>query len=52
MVDDVVVGNIVEEEAAHPAQERPVNGSSSAALEGPFLATVVGELEVGVVEVW
>lgn len=47
----MVVGNIVEEETSLPAQERPVHGSSGAALEVPFLATVVGHDGISVMEV-
>ena len=51
MVDDVIVGYIVEEEATLPAQEVPVDGCSSSALEVPFFTSVMRELRVGVVEI-
>jgi hypothetical protein len=51
VVDDVVVGNIMEEEASLPSEERPVDGSGSTALEVPLLAAVMGESRVGVVQV-
>jgi len=51
VVNDVEVGNIVEEEATLPAQEVPVDGSSSSTLEVPFLAAVVGERGVSVMKV-
>ena len=51
MMDDVEVSDIVEEEAALPSQEVPVNGGSGSTLEVPFLATVVRKCGVGVVEV-
>lgn len=48
---NVVVGDVVEEEAASPAQERPVNGRGCAAEERPLLLAVVGDGGVRVVEV-
>ena len=51
VVDDVEVGNTVEEEVAHCAEEVTVDGSSSTAGVRPLLIAVVGQLGVGVVEV-
>lgn len=51
VVDDVVVGDVVEEETSLPAEEVTVDGSGGTTLEGPFLLAVVGEHGVGVVEV-
>ena len=51
VVDDMEVGNIVQEEASLPAEERPIAGRSCAALEVPFLAAVMRHDRVGVVEV-
>jgi len=51
VMNDVEVRNIMEEEAALPSEERPVNGGSGTTLEVPFLATVVGESRIGVMEV-
>ena len=50
-MDDVEVGNIVEEETTLPAEDGPVNSGSSTALEVPLLSAVVGQRGVGVVEV-
>lgn len=51
VMNDVEVRNIMEEEAALPSEERPVDGGSGTTLEVPFLATVVGESRIGVMEV-
>lgn len=51
VVDDMVMGDVVKEEAALPAQEVTIDGRSSTALEVPFLATIVRELRVSVVEI-
>jgi hypothetical protein len=51
MMDDVVVGDIVEEEATLPSQKVSVDGCSSSTLEVPFLASVVRELRVSMVEI-
>lgn len=47
---NVVMAYIVEEESAHPSEERPVDGSSSATKEGPFTLPVVGDGGVGVMQ--
>ena len=51
MMNDMEVRDIMEEEAALPSEERPVDGGSGTTLEVPFLATVVGESGIGVMEV-
>ena len=51
VVNDVVVRDVMEEEAAHPSQEISVDRSSSTALEVPLFAAVVGHVRVGVVQV-
>jgi len=51
VVDDMEVGNIVEEEASLPAQEVSVNGSCSPTLEVPLLSTVVGHNWISMVEI-
>ena len=51
VMDDMEVSDVVEEEAALPSEERPVDGGSGTTLEVPFLATVVRESGVGVMEV-
>lgn len=50
-MDDVEVGDTVEEEVTHPAEEVTVEGRSGTTRVGPLLAAVVGQLGVGVVEV-
>lgn len=51
MVNDVEMGNVVEEEATLPAQNRPINGGGSSSLEVPLLAAIVGHDGVSVVQV-
>ena len=43
--------DVVEEEAALPAQKRAVNGSGGAALEVPLLPAVVRQVGRGMMEV-
>jgi hypothetical protein len=50
VVDDVVVGHVVEEEATLPAKERTVDSASCATLEAPLALAVVRKALVGVVE--
>ena len=50
-MDDVIVRDVVEEETTLPAEERPVDGSSSSALEVPFFSAVMRHDGVGMVEV-
>jgi hypothetical protein len=51
VVNDMEVGNVVEKEAPLPTQEVPVDGGGSTSLETPFLAAVVREIRIGVVQV-
>lgn len=51
VMDHMVVSNIVQEEASLPTKERPVYRRSSATLVVPFLAAVVREVSVRVVQV-
>ena len=51
VVDDVVVGDVVEEEASLPAEEGTVDSGSGATLEVPLFSTVVREARVSVVQV-
>ena len=51
MMNDMEVRDIMKEEAALPSEERPVDGGSGTTLEVPFLAPVVGESGIGVMEV-
>jgi hypothetical protein len=51
VVDNVVVGDIVEEEASLPAKERTIDGTSSTTLEVPLLTAIVGHGSVSVMEV-
>lgn len=51
MVNDVEVGDAVKEEVAHPTEEIAVKRCCSTTRERPFLAAVMGQLRVGVVEV-
>lgn len=51
MVRDVVMRDVVEEEAASPTQERPVYGADGTAEEAPLLVAVVRDGRVRVVEV-
>ena len=50
MVRDVVVRDVVQEEAAGPAEQRAVDGRDGAAEEGPLLAAVVRDGRVRVVQ--
>jgi len=50
VVCDVVVGDVVEEEAADPAKERSVDGADGTAEEGPLVLAVVGHGGVSVVQ--
>lgn len=50
VVGDVVVRDVVEEEAADPAEERAVDGTDGATEERPFVLAVVGHGGVGVME--
>jgi hypothetical protein len=51
VMDDMIVGDIVKEKAALPAQERPVDGSGCSPLEVPLLATIMRHDRVSVVQV-
>ena len=51
MVDDVIVGYVVQEEAAHPAQEIAVHCRCCAALEIPFRLAIMRQLRVRMVKV-
>ena len=51
MVDAVEVRDVVQEEAALPAEEVAVDGRGGAPLEVPLAVAVMGELHVGVMEV-
>ena len=51
MVNDVVVCDIMEEEAPLPAQEVPIRRRGSPTLEVPLALAIVWELDVGVLEV-
>jgi hypothetical protein len=51
MVNDVVVGNIVQEETTLPAQEVPVNSACCAALVAPLLVAIMGKHGVGVMQI-
>ena len=46
----MVARDAVEEEAAHPSHEVPIDCSSSTALEGPLFAAVARHFRVGVVQ--
>jgi hypothetical protein len=49
-VGNMVVADVVEEEATHPSEKRPVNGSSGATEERPLSLAVMGDGGVGVVQ--
>lgn len=51
VVDDMVVGHVVEEEAAHPAEEVAVHRRGRAPLEVPLRLAIVRQLRVRVVKV-
>lgn len=51
VMDNMVVCHIVEEETALPSKEVPVDSCSCSTLEVPFLATIVWQRGIGVVEV-
>lgn len=51
MVDDVVVGYIMQEKSPLPSQEVTVHCAGCAALKGPFLLAEVWQLRVGVMEI-
>lgn len=51
VVRDVIMRDVVEEEAAGPAEERPVDGADSATEEAPLLVAEVRNGGVGVVQV-
>lgn len=51
MVGNVVVGNVVQEEAAGPTEKRAVNGRDSAANKGPRILAEVGHGGVSVMQV-
>lgn len=50
-MDNMEMSDIMKEEATLPAEEWPVDCSSRAALEVPFLSTVMGHDWVSVVQV-
>ena len=41
MLDNVIVGDIMEEETALPSEERPVDSGCGAALEIPFFSAIM-----------
>lgn len=49
-VGNMVVADVVEEEATEISEKRPVNGSSGATEERPLSLAVVGNRGVGVVQ--
>lgn len=51
VVDDVIVGDIVEEEASLPSEEGTVDGAGGATLERPLSLAVMRETLISVVEV-
>jgi len=51
MMGDVVMRDVVEEEATCPAKQWSVDGRNSSAQEGPLLVAVVSNSRVGVMEV-
>ena len=51
MVHDVVVRDVVEEKATHPAQEVAVDCRRRAALVVPFRLAIVGQFRVSVVQI-
>ena len=51
MVNDVEVGDAVEEEVAHPAEKVAVERCGSTTGKRPLFSTVVRKLRIGVVEV-
>ena len=51
VVHDVVVRDVVEEKATHPAQEVAVNRRRRAALVVPFRLAIVGQFRVSVVQI-
>lgn len=50
-MDDVVVGNVVKEEATHPTEEVAVHSRRRPALEVPLRLAVVRQLGVRVVQI-
>ena len=50
-MDDVVVGDVVQEKAAHPAEEVTVHSRGGASLEIPLRLAIVRQRRVRVVEV-
>ena len=51
VMDDVVVGDVVQEKAAHPAEEVTVHSRGGASLEIPLRLAIVRQRRVRVVEV-
>ena len=49
-MSDMIVANIMEEEAAHPSKKGAVDCSSSTAKEGPLALPVVGDRRVRVMQ--
>ena len=44
MLDNVIVGDIMEEKTVLPSEERPVDSGCGAALEIPFLSAIMKKL--------
>lgn len=51
MMYHMIVGDIVQEEPALPAQEVPVDGGSCTALVVPFLSTIMWQERIGVMQI-
>jgi len=51
MMDNMVMGDIMQEHSSLPSKEVPIDSSSSASLEGPFVFAIMGHLWISVMEV-
>lgn len=51
VMDDMEVGDVVQEESTLPSEEVAIDGRSSTPLEVPLAIAIVGKLHVGMVEV-
>ena len=50
-VSNMIVADVVEEETAHPSKQRPIDSGSRSSKESPFVAPVMRDGGVRVVEV-
>lgn len=51
MMNNMIVGDIMKEEAALPSKKIPVDGCSRSTLEVPLPPTIMGQQRIGVMEV-